>query len=163
MKNIIQQRNRDLCDAARRLADSGVLTLDEIADKLEIMPAPRFYVSRDYAYTSIMSLRNGRMAGRAVALREKWEAFDAEVRAYMSRHRFVSLIEAVDYVANEVAAPRFYLKKSTLVRMLQYMNRRSRIAFRRDLLGVNREGRKFIRHSPVSSRRIYIGSASKVG
>ena len=163
MKNIIQQRNRDLCEAARLLADDGALTLDEIAEKLEQMQAPRFYVSRDYAYTSILRLRKGHMDGCHGDAYEKWKAFDAEVRSYMARHRFVSLIEAVDYVANEVPAPRFYLKKATLVRMLQYMNRRSRIAFRRDLLGVNRNGRKFIRHSPVASRRVYISSVSKVG
>lgn len=152
MKNYIHQRNLDLCDAARRIAAEGALSLEEVADRLMECEAPGYYVSRDYAYTAVLQMRRDGMAGKRPAVRARWKAFDAAVADYMSRHRYVSLLEAVDYVAHEVKAPGFFLEKASLLRMLRYMNRQSRLLHRRDLLGVNRNGIKYIRHSPRRAR-----------
>jgi hypothetical protein len=148
MKNFLHQRNLDLCRAALSIAQSGALSLTEIADQLMATPAPSYYMSRDYAYSALLRYRRGLMAGKRPLQLARWEALDGDVRRYMEHRRYASLIEAVDYVVNNRPAPGFFLEKVSLVRMLQYMNRRSRLTSRRDLLGVNRLGAKFIRHSP---------------
>lgn len=148
MKNFLHRRNVDLAEAACRIARSGAMTLDEIASRLQSAEAPSYYVSRDYAYSVLCRMRRRGLGNVRPMIRARWEAFDADVRRYMQRRPSVSLLEAVDYVAHEKRAPSFFLEKQSLVRMLQYMNRRQRLVSRRDLLGVNPQGVKYIRHSP---------------
>ncbi len=139
MLEFINQRDSDYIASCRKICDGlrpgERLSCHELAKRAIMSGAPSYYITFDYAYRQLRSLRNNRLPpGQNELKRLMWSEIALKTDQCKERMRIRADFQALSLVLARNSASRFFITVEYGIRLLQQLNHDYKIKYNVPLL-----------------------------